>query len=203
MDNFDDIAEKYRNEIINLYNNQDDKTIEANSDKQSSEKNSADTETDIQNEEYQENNNYPIMPPAVSESALYNAESEKAGMGKGFLKITVTAGGAYPVENAIVIITRFTDGSEQVVNILQTNESGETPVIELDAPLANGTKVSDKNPYMYYNTLVSADGYYDVQNRNIALFSGITSIQPVNLIPLPAYTDERRTMTFYEQEPNL
>lgn len=196
MDSFDDISEKYRNEIINLYKNQESDTADMK------EENTAEQEEKI-DEGDNVPENYPVMPPAVSENALYDRASEQAGMGKGFLKVSVTTGNAYPLENVLVIVTRFINGNEEIVNILQTNESGETPVIELDAPLKNGREVSDKNPYTFYNILTSAEGYYQVQNRNVALFSGITSIQPVNLIPLPAYTDDKKVQIFYEQEPNL
>lgn len=196
MDNFDDISEKYRNEIINLYKNQDNGDIPNLADENVSEQDIADEST-VKTEDF------PVMPPAVAENAIYDRNNESAGMGKGFLKIKVTTGNAYPLENALVIVTRFVNENEEIVNILQTDESGETPVIELDAPLKNGKEISDKNPYLYYNIMTSADGYYQVQNRNVALFSGITSIQPVNLVPLPAYTDENNVQIFYEQEPNL
>jgi hypothetical protein len=41
-------------------------------------------------------------------------------------------------------------------------------------------------PYSLYDAEVFLDGFYRQEYTRIPVFDGITSIQPVNLIPLPA-----------------
>ena len=36
---------------------------------------------------------------------------------------------------------------------------------------------------------VSADGYYPVLNERVVIFSGVKSIQPVNMIPVAEFSD--------------
>ena len=40
-------------------------------------------------------------------------------------------------------------------------------------------------PFSEISAEITADGYYTSVNINIPIYPGITSIQPVNLIPLP------------------
>jgi len=198
MDNLDDITKKYKDEIVNLYKNQENEYVPDFSD----------DETISENDEPSENGEKipddMIMPPAVTEPLkVYNSEDEEY-KGSGYLIVEVKSGsGAYPVENALVIVTRNINGEDKILSIMRTNQNGKTEIMELPAPANNGTKISDKNPYAFYNVIVYMESYYEVQNRNVSVFSGITSLLPVNLIPLPAYTHENQVMTFYEQEPDL
>lgn len=198
MDNLDDITKKYKDEIVNLYKNQENEYVPDFSD----------DETISENDEPSENGEKipddMIMPPAVTEPLkVYNSEDEEY-KGSGYLIVEVKSGsGAYPVENALVIVTRNINGEDKILSIMRTNQNGKTEIMELPAPANNGTKISDKNPYAFYNVIVYMESYYEVQNRNVSVFSGITSLLPVNLIPLPAYTHENKVMTFYEQEPDL
>lgn len=198
MDNLDDMTKKYKDEIVNLYKNQDNEYVP----------DFPDDETIAEDSEPSENGEKVpddmIMPPAVTEPLkVYNSEDEEY-KGSGYLIVEVKSGsGAYPVENALVIVTRNINGEDKILSIMRTNQNGKTEIMELPAPANNGTKISDKNPYAFYNVIVYMESYYEVQNRNVSVFSGITSLLPVNLIPLPAYTHENKVMTFYEQEPDL
>lgn len=204
LNKFDDMAGKYKDEIIKLYQNQNNDDLQESEDEIMKLYQNND---DLPEPEYeppvdnQEESILPVMPPAIAEqSNIY----EKNNMGTGFLKVEVSSGNnAYPVENALVIITKNENGREDIMYILETDINGTTSLSELSAPLENGTEISDRTPYSYYNIIVYKPGYYEVQNKNAAVFSGITSIQPVKLIPLPAYTEENRVTTFYEQEPDL
>ncbi len=197
MDNLDDITKKYRDEIVSLYKGQDSEYIPDFVNEETSDNNSE----EVKNSDNKSNN---VMAPAVSEPlTVYNKNQEK-DKGSGYLIVEVTAGNnAFPIENALVIITRMINGEEKILSILTTNQSGRTNITELPAPLENGTEISDTRPYAYYNVITYVNSYYEVQNKNISIFSGITSLLPVNLIPLPAYTDNNKVMTFYEQEPDL
>lgn len=198
MDNLDDMTKKYKDEIVNLYKNQDNEYVPDFPDDESV------AEDNEQSENGEKVSDDMIMPPAVTEPLkVYNSEDEEY-KGSGYLIVEVKSGsGAYPVENALVIVTRNINGEDKILSIMRTNQNGKTEIMELPAPANNGTKISDKNPYAFYNVIVYMESYYEVQNRNVSVFSGITSLLPVNLIPLPAYTHENKVMTFYEQEPDL
>jgi hypothetical protein len=196
MNNFDDIAKKYREEIVNLYKNQN---VDGSEYIPSEEENLIDM-----SQENDEKSDEVYMPPAVAMDSDIYKQNLQNKMGTGFIRIEASsANNALPVSNALVIITQFIDGAERIVRIVETDADGRTELIELSAPLENGTELSPVSPSSSYNAIIFLDGYYEVQNKNIAVFSGITSLQPVNLIPLPANKSEREVITFYEQEPQF
>ena len=42
-----------------------------------------------------------------------------------------------------------------------------------------------ENPFATYNVDVQLDGYFPATAQQVPIFDGITSVQPINLIPLP------------------
>ncbi|HCR74419.1 MAG TPA: hypothetical protein DIW26_08695 [Ruminococcus sp.] len=206
LNNFDDASKKYKDEIIKLYKNQNsDYDMESYMSMfpEAVPEPSAE-ELENNSEEIAETSFPQVMPPAVAEqSPVYNENLEN-NMGTGFLRVEATsADRAYPAENALVIITEIKNGRENILYIFETDKNGSSPIAELPAPVFSGGEISDKKPFSYYNVLVYAKGFYEVQNKNVAVFNGITSILPVNLIPVPAYTEEKRTVSFYGQETDL
>lgn len=126
----------------------------------------------------------------------------------GQLKIiTRSAKEAYPIPNANVIIEQIDESGHTVVlKVLKTNSSGITPTVELPAPPSKYSliKGSDIKPYSYYDIVVSSDGYYKMVYKNVPIFDGIRSIQPVDMIPLPAdQISSERIVKYVEQEPSL
>lgn len=109
--------------------------------------------------------------------------------GQGYLRIkTSTAGNAFPVSGAIVYIKSYTEGNEDggdVLYSLRTDEDGLTETVALPAPSREYTLSpgSDK-VFSEYNIEIKKDGYYPVENIGVPIFDGVTSIQPVELIPL-------------------
>ena len=202
LNNFNDESKKYKDEIIKLYKNQNsDYDMESY---MSMFPEPSAEELENNSEEIAENSFPQVMPPAVAQQSPIYDENLENNMGTGFLRVEVTsADRAYPAENALVIITEIKNGRESILYILETDKNGASPIVELPAPVFKGVEVSDQKPFSYYNVIVYAEGFYEVQNKNIAIFNGITSILPVNLIPVPAYTEEKRTISFYGQETDL
>lgn len=100
-----------------------------------------------------------------------------------------TAGGALPVAKTVVRISGADDENKFVEYSLLTDADGITPKITLPAPnksesLSPGAK---EFPYALYDIQVTADGYYQKRINNVALFSGIDTFQPVNMIPISVY----------------
>lgn len=108
-----------------------------------------------------------------------------------FGKLTVTvrqAGGALPVEGASVIITGAEEGSEAVLYTLITDRSGNTPVVSLPAPPAeNSLTPGFRGAVSFsYHILTDKPGYIGVRNLFVPIYDGVTAIQNVSFVPLPA-----------------
>ena len=104
----------------------------------------------------------------------------------GTLRIRIyTAGGALPVEGAIVRIRGADEDNGYVVHQLVTDIDGLTPAISLPAPSADYSLFPDpsEQPFASYNIEISANGFLDKKINGLTVFSGIESIQLVNMIP--------------------
>ena len=102
----------------------------------------------------------------------------------GFIIVSVrTARGAIPIEGAMVTITSDTD---EVISVEFTNSSGMTPRLMVKAPPKMLSQTPETgHPYAEYTVRTDKVGYFSVYDINMAVYAGITSIQPVELIPLP------------------
>ena len=110
--------------------------------------------------------------------------------GTGYLQVRVfTAGGAFPVEGAQVYVTGTGENSG-VIESLVTDISGLTRRIALPAPPA-GLSMSpgNKNPYGAYNIQIRKEGFNTVDDMNVPIFENVTSIQPVQLVPIAESRD--------------
>ena len=131
---------------------------------------------------------------------------------EGYLVVHVTtARGSIPLEGAAVSI-RTNEGTDttpraDILYATTTNRDGNTERIALAAPpRENSMSPSEVPPFSTYHLEVRREGYGMQSFAALPIFSGITAIQPVDLIPLaedgtsnsirPA--DER----FFEAAPN-
>lgn len=154
----------------------------------------------------EEEKSVPAISGAVTESKPPAAEREKdssvpsANTQTGYLKVMVTlADKSMPIEGASVLVTENDDGKQILRYFGFTNESGETPTIPLPAPpVENSEAPKGKNVYAVYDIRTDAPGYRTVINRGVPIFEGITSIQNVQLNPLPGDMIE-----YVENEPDL
>lgn len=111
----------------------------------------------------------------------------------GFLEVAVkTANGALPIAEAKVNVYEYSqEGAASKGKLLYsvlTDEDGHTPRLALDAKSKELSMTPDsKNPFTVYNIGVEREGFYNNQYINAPIFQGITSIQPVELIPLMEY----------------
>jgi hypothetical protein len=127
----------------------------------------------------------------------------------GYLKVIATsAEGTIPLDNVSVIVSQVIGNQQDIFYTLLTNASGETTIVELPTPaksLSEKPMDGSTKPYAEYNISTYLHGYFQVTNTKVPIFSGVTSIQRVNMIPLPSYTDERKVinLTLQDNEPNL
>ena len=111
--------------------------------------------------------------------------------GVGYLVVHVTtARGAIPLEGAAVHIRTNEDADTtpraDILYATTTNRDGNTERITLPAPPREATmKPSEVPPFSTYHLEVRREGYGMQSFISLPIFSGITSVQPVDLIPLP------------------
>ncbi len=99
---------------------------------------------------------------------------------------TESAFGALPVKDATVSFRRQTGDEAKLFAVLLTDEDGETEPLKIPAPpVSNSLFPGGETPYSLVNVEVYADGYYSVMLMGVPIFTGISSTQTVNMIPLP------------------
>lgn len=99
---------------------------------------------------------------------------------------TESAFGALPVKDATVSFRRQTGDVAKLFAVLMTDEDGETEPLKIPAPpVSNSLSPGGETPYSLVNVEVYADGYYSVMLMGVPIFTGISSTQTVNMIPLP------------------
>ncbi len=107
----------------------------------------------------------------------------------GYLVVNVsTARGAIPLRDASVTVYFDETANTGVARVLTTDMSGKTDKAALPAPSRQESELAGTNkPYATYTVNVTKDGYYPVTNTGVPVFSGVTSIQPVEMVPLAEY----------------
>lgn len=111
----------------------------------------------------------------------------------GSLIVDVTSdpllGAIKPLPNTKVVIKENRrDGTQRTVAELMTDISGQTPLIELDAPPDELTQQPDPaaTPFVYFTIEVDREEYIPTIVNGSQIFSTIKSIQPVYLTPRSA-----------------
>ncbi len=111
----------------------------------------------------------------------------------GFLKFSVgTAGGTVPLKDVNVYIYTDPEGDDEgrLLYTLVTDEDGLTETVTLPTPpLAESFSPEYPKPYSTYNIFAVRDGYIPTGGRTVPLFPGITSIQPINLVPASDFAE--------------
>ncbi len=120
----------------------------------------------------------------------YNAPTEYSATGTLIVSV-YTAGGALPVPDAQVTV-RFSDRENSgILTVASTDRSGNTPRIPLPAPPAASSETpGNAVPYAKYTIEVEKESFYPRSFSEVPVFAGVTSVQPVNLIPQSEYSGE-------------
>ena len=110
----------------------------------------------------------------------------------GYLIVNVsTARGAIPLPGASVTVMYEEPDNSSILTVLTTDMSGKTDKIELPTPeRALSTSPGNIKPYASYTVQVEKEGYYMVTNTGVPVFSGVTSVQPVEMLPLAEYNSD-------------
>lgn len=152
---------------------------------------SLDSETRLRNNEQNASDSYPT--------------EESIGSSRGFVLVNVRTGrDSGVVEGARVVITALIDGTRVVMASGVTDLSGATPIFELPAPdeIYSQTPSPPVRPYSLFNISVTANGFFNSLSIDVPVFSGITSVQNFNMVPVPLFTEpSSETVIYYNQEP--
>ncbi len=116
----------------------------------------------------------------------------------GYLIVNVsTARGAIPLAGASVTVMFEEPENTSVFAVLSTDTSGKTERISLPAPeRALSESPGNIKPYASYTLKIDREGYYPVTDAGVPIFADITSIQPVEMLPLAEYDSD----TVYPRE---
>ena len=99
----------------------------------------------------------------------------------------LSASSSFPVPGALVFVRgKNAEGEAYTVAVLETDESGKTPVITIETPpRSSSLSPGGKTPYSLYDIEISHKDYYTVITRDVQVYPDTTSILPVNMLPLP------------------
>ena len=138
-------------------------------------------------------------PEYVSEESLVDS--------KGYILVNVRAGDeSSAIEGATVSVTATVDGKRMLIASGLTNISGTTEKFEVPVPAPGLSQYPspDKRPYNLFDVSVTAKGYFNARSVDVPVFSGITSVQNFNMIPVPVFmSGSDETVTYFNQEPDF
>lgn len=111
--------------------------------------------------------------------------SSTSGETTGKLAVNVTSErDNRPIEGASVRIT-YNGQPDNIVEETTTNQEGQIPDVELDAPpLSYSMEPGANKPYAEYTIYISAPGYETFEVSGAEIFSGELAIQNAALLPL-------------------
>ncbi|WP_173385923.1 carboxypeptidase-like regulatory domain-containing protein [Ruminococcus flavefaciens] len=140
------------------------------------------------------------VPPVYDSDELLGTE-------KGYILVNVRTGDdSSAVAGAFISVTAIVDGKRLVLASGVTDESGVSPKFSLPVPDREYSQEPspEERPYNLFDVSVSAEGFFRARSVDVPVFSGITSVQNFNLIPLPLMMDSSdETVTYYNAEPNF
>ena len=114
----------------------------------------------------------------------------------GTLQISVVSAlGMSPISGATVTIS-YTGDPDSLIETLTTDESGQTPEINLKAPPRELSLTPDitEQPYSEYNIQVTAEGFETVLVSGSEILAGAYSLQPIRMNPLNVTEEEEKVV---------
>ena len=124
-----------------------------------------------------------MLVKMVQEGVQRNKEQ---AVDRGRLQINVTSEiTAYPIENATISIS-YTGVPNSILEQLQTNQVGQTEVVELDTPPLEYSldQTIEEQPYSEYTLQVNAPGFEPISIAGAEILADVTALQDVRLHPL-------------------
>ena len=104
---------------------------------------------------------------------------------KGRLQVVVQSSiGSRPIDRAEISVS-YTGEPGNILEKVQTDNSGNSPTLELSAPpLEYSMSPGEYQPYSEYTIRVDAEGFEPVDIAGTEILPGETAVQPVSLRPI-------------------
>ena len=119
----------------------------------------------------------------MPDKGLHVQQNENVDRGRLQVNVTSTLG-LQPVVNARVGIA-YTGESQRLLEELETESSGQTEAVTLDAPPVEYSQEPDRpQPFSEYTVTVQAEGYRSVEVSAIDVFANVTALQEIRMEPL-------------------
>ena len=145
----------------------------------------------------------PVMASTNEPKAMTEASLDTENSSTGKLIVSVTAiRSLYPISNAKVTVFSGDLENREIIATDFTDQSGRTEEFVLQTPekslsLSFG---AESVPYATYGVEINAEGYVDSIFLNIPVFSGVTSIQRVNMLLLETAGKDKGPLIFDEAQ---
>lgn len=197
MHNFEDMIEKYRQELIEIS-------------KQSSVHTEEEPEAERMTTEVFAAGQDPLSEPEEPQAVIAGRvpfadydEFVRNNPSQGILRVQAfTANQAFPVSNATVrVYIRLANGERELFSGI-TDVDGIADNIRLPAPDSSISfnENSTVEPYAVYSLRVNKPGFSSSVFEGIPVFDSVKSIQPVEMVPLSSDGNEP-TQTVTQNEP--
>ena len=138
--------------------------------------------------------------------AHIRAMQEATDKGELQINVTSTAGGR-PIEDASIAIS-YTGVPESMLERVGTDSSGQTEVLELDAPPEEWSldPANERQPYSEYTLDISAPGFEPVSIAGTEILANVRAIQNVRMRPSDVGREEEEVFvipahTLYGEYP--
>lgn len=138
--------------------------------------------------------------------AHIRAMQEATDKGELQINVTSTAGGR-PIEDASIAIS-YTGVPESMLERVGTDSSGQTEVLELDAPPEEWSldPTNERQPYSEYTLDISAPGFEPVSIAGTEILANVRAIQNVRMRPSDVGREEEEVFvipahTLYGEYP--
>ncbi|MBP5579537.1 MAG: carboxypeptidase regulatory-like domain-containing protein [Ruminococcus sp.] len=221
MDNRVPDTERYRQELMKLYSRsasrgEDEKLPEEVNEEAPDDTAYSEFTDSTEQEDY--NSRYPEPDLSELDTDFGTASTEDAeppeydsndliGTDRGYILVNVRTGDdSSAVEGASVEVTAVVDGKRLILASGATDSSGVSPRFSLPVPDIEHSQSpgSAERPYNLFDVSVYAEGFFRARSVDVPVFSGITSVQNFNLVPVPLMMNSSdETVTYYNAEPDF
>lgn len=132
-----------------------------------------------------------LQPPGDTNGSPYDSMT---GEGRILFQVT-TASGAIPLPGAQVTVRAYLPDTTvppegDTLAVLYSESDGKTDLLPLPAPARSlsmeQAPAGSPLPFALYNAEVILSNYYRQEYTRVPVFDGVTSIQRVDLVPLPS-----------------
>ena len=145
---------------------------------------------------------------AMQGVGMQNVKMQQEAADKGSLQVNVTSSvNSYPISEARISIS-YTGVPENTLEQLVTDSSGQTDVIELDAPPEEWSldPENERQPYSEYTLNVSAPGFEPVSIAGTEILANTKAIQNIRMRPTDTGREEEEIFvipahTLYAEYP--